>query len=111
MKTRLLDNLHLPFWLIKDACWALVWKPLGVAMIIPTVLLSLYISWKAQKNSADFLPSLTVTFWISANSVWMCDEFFQLHILWISLILFALGMACILSWLYFYFPALWKEGK
>ncbi|WP_219928772.1 hypothetical protein [Flavobacterium album] len=23
------ENLHIVFWLIKDLCWVMLWKPLG----------------------------------------------------------------------------------
>ncbi len=33
---RKIENLHIVFWLIKDMAWAMLWKPLGVFMIVPT---------------------------------------------------------------------------
>jgi hypothetical protein len=111
MRVRLLENLHLPLWLIKDACWALVWKPLGIMMISPTLLLSIYLTWRSRNSPAEFLPNLSISFWISANSIWMIDEFYELGIRTGSLVFFALGLFSIAYWLIKYFPVLWKNSK
>jgi hypothetical protein len=111
MRLRLLENLHIPFWLLKDACWAMVWRPLGIAMIVPTLILSLYLSWRCRKNMGDFLPNAAVTFWITANSIWMLDEFYELGIRWICLLFFGAGTLVIGYWLTRYFPVLWKSEQ
>lgn len=111
MRNRLLENLHLPLWLIKDACWALVWKPLGMVMILPTLLLSFYLSWRTRHLPGEFLPNLSISFWISANSIWMTDEFYELGIRPLSLVFFALGLMVISVWLVKYFPGMWREGR
>jgi hypothetical protein len=108
MRLRLLENLHLPFWLIKDACWAFVWRPLGIVMIAPTFLLSLYLTWTCRKAMGDFLPNLSVTLWISANSIWMTDEFYNLGIKFLCGYFFSAGLVSILIWLFRYFPKMWK---
>ena len=111
MRLRLLENQHIPFWLLKDACWAMVWRPLGIAMIFPTLILSLYLSWRCRKNLGDFLPNAAVTFWITANSIWMLDEFYELGIRWICLLFFGAGTLVIGYWLARYFPVLWKSEQ
>jgi len=113
MRLRLLENLHLPFWLIKDACWALVWRPLGLIMIVPTLLLSVYLTWRCRRNMGDFLPNASVTLWITANSIWMTDEFYALGIKPYCLYFFVAGIISIAIWLVKYFPNLWKisQGK
>jgi hypothetical protein len=108
MRNRLLENLHLPFWLIKDACWALSWKPLGLIMILPTVSLALYLAIKTRRVMKEFLPNLAIACWITANSIWMSDEFYILGIKPFSLFFFASGLISILIWLYLYFPSEWK---
>lgn len=66
-------------------------KLLGVSMIIPTVFIALFISYKTFKTP-DFFVNLAVLFWISANSFWMCAEFFDfLEYKYITGIPFALG--------------------
>jgi hypothetical protein len=110
VKIRILENLHLPLWLIKDTCWALVWRPLGVAMIIPTVSLALWITWKTRKQTEEFLPALSVSCWIVANSIWMCDEFFELGILYLSIGFFAVGFLVISVWIFRYLPGMLKNN-
>jgi hypothetical protein len=46
---RRVENLHILFWLIKDVCWAMNFKTLGMLMIVPTmtVALIIFISDKA----------------------------------------------------------------
>lgn len=75
--TRKMENMHIPLWLIKDTCWMFQWELLGVAMIIPTLSMAIYIVFVTRKLNDVFL-NLAITFWIAANSYWMCAEFFHL---------------------------------
>jgi len=34
---RKLENLHIVFWLFKDISWCMIWRELGILMIIPTL--------------------------------------------------------------------------
>ena len=74
-ETRYWENMHIPLWLLKDTCWMMEWRLLGVLMIIPTVLMALYILFKS-KGYNEFYINLAICFWIAANSYWMCSEFF-----------------------------------
>jgi hypothetical protein len=75
-----LENLHILFWLVKDLCWCLVFKGLGVAMVIPTFFIAVYIAVKSYKKSiSDFVHNMAVLCWISANSVWMITEFYKME--------------------------------
>jgi hypothetical protein len=111
MRLRILENLHLPLWLIKDTCWAMMWRPLGVAMIVPTIMLAYYITWRCRKVMADLLPNLAVSCWITANSIWMADEFFELGIKSFCLVFFGAGIISIAWWLMVYFPGQWRASK
>src|ERR1035437_1021598 len=106
---RIYEHLHVPFWLVKDTCWAFEFKTLGVCMIVPTLTLSIIISIKTRKNISEFLPNAAIALWIAANSIWMCDEFFELGIKKACYIPFILGLIITAYWLIFYFPAVWKE--
>jgi len=75
MKFRKIENLHIVFWLIKDLSWAMLWKPLGVAMFIPTLLLSILITWQTRFIKAELYHNLAVTWWIITNGYWMIVEF------------------------------------
>lgn len=74
---RMIENLHIVFWLIKDLCWCLVYKPLGIAMIFPTFLVSIFLFWQNRKIPSERYHNLAVVLWISANSFWMVSEFFE----------------------------------
>jgi hypothetical protein len=70
------ENLHIVFWLIKDFSWLMGYKILGILMAPPTFLLSVWITYKSRKNTADFSHNLAVTFWITGNIIWMLGEFY-----------------------------------
>jgi len=74
---RKMENLHIIFWLFKDIAWCMVWRPLGVIMIIPTLLISIIIAWRTRKIFSELCHNLAIVVWISANSFWMCSEFFK----------------------------------
>lgn len=99
-RLKLIENLHIPFWLIKDSCWAMQIKWLGMLMMIPTVFLAIVISFKTRKNQNEFLPNFAILFWITANSIWMCDEFYEIGIKKIAILFFILGLLVICYWGY-----------
>ena len=74
---RRIENLHIVFWLIKDLCWAMLWKPLGLIMIVPTVGAALLIIWQTRHIRAELLHNIAVVFWICANAYWMIAEFYS----------------------------------
>ena len=113
-KLRKVDNLHIVFWLIKDLSWCMVWKPLGLLMILPTLIIAIIICWRNRKHVGETAHNLAVVFWISANSYWMISEFFKfeaIHIFGIyiyknlAVIPFGIGII-ILAWFY-----LWWEPR
>lgn len=108
---RIYEHLHIPFWLVKDTCWALELRLLGVCMIVPTLLLALIISYKTRKNPGELLPNIAIALWISANSIWMCDEFFKLGIKSFCYAPFIIGLIIIAFWLVRYFPLMWKNSE
>ncbi len=73
---RKMENLHIVFWLFKDIAWCMGWRPLGVIMIIPTIIISIIIAWRTRKIVSELCHNVAITVWISANSFWMCSEFF-----------------------------------
>lgn len=74
---RKMENLHIVFWLFKDIAWCMGWKPLGVIMIIPTLIISIVIAWRTRHIVSELCHNLAISVWISANSFWMCTEFFH----------------------------------
>lgn len=74
---RKMENMHIVFWLLKDISWCLIWKVLGMAMILPTLSIAIAIAWRTRKIKSELAHNLAVAFWISANSLWMIAEFFH----------------------------------
>ena len=75
VKNRKIENLHIVFWLLKDLSWCMVWKPLGIMMIIPTLIISVVIAYRSRLYLSELCHNIAVTLWISANSYWMISEF------------------------------------
>lgn len=71
------ENLHIVFWLVKDISWCLQFKFLGILMIVPTLIISIYFTVKNKKITSELYHNLAVTLWIIANSYWMLSEFFK----------------------------------
>ena len=75
LRFRKMENLHIVFWLFKDVSWCMVWKPLGIAMIFPTLIISIVIAWRTRELVSELTHNLAITFWITANAYWMISEF------------------------------------
>lgn len=98
-RLRLVENMHIPLWLIKDTCWMLQWKYLGAFMIAPTLSVAIFLAWKCRYNKLMLFPNIAICFWIVANSMWMLDEFFGIPIKHYSL--YAFGVGFVFVFLYF----------
>ncbi|HEU4471326.1 MAG TPA: hypothetical protein VFR58_09595 [Flavisolibacter sp.] len=72
---RKMENMHIVFWIVKDISWCMIWKVLGIAMIVPTLAISIIIAWRTRKYQSELAHNLAVSFWISANALWMISEF------------------------------------
>src|SRR5688572_33476920 len=94
---RKIENLHILMWLLKDLCWAMLWKRLGIAMLIPTFTVAILITWQTRKLKSELFHNLAVTFWICANGYWMIIEFWgyddELRIY--TAIPFSIGLFCL----------------
>ncbi|MFT3701555.1 MAG: hypothetical protein QM802_04260 [Agriterribacter sp.] len=75
-KFRRVENLHILLWLLKDLCWALNLRVLGIIMIVPTLTVAILITWQTRKLTAELLHNLSVVLWITANCLWMVGEFY-----------------------------------
>ena len=73
---RRIENLHIFFWLVKDISWAMLWKPIGMFMLIPTLTVAIIITWQTRKIFSELFHNLAVVFWITANGYWMIIEFY-----------------------------------
>ncbi|MDB5230971.1 MAG: hypothetical protein JWN76_1776 [Chitinophagaceae bacterium] len=72
---RKMENLHIVFWLFKDISWCLIFKPLGIAMIFPTLIIAIIIAWRTRHFVSELCHNVAITVWILANSYWMISEF------------------------------------
>jgi hypothetical protein len=75
IRYRKMENLHIVFWLFKDISWCMVWKPLGIAMIVPTLAIAVIIAIRTRQYVSELCHNLAIVVWISANSYWMISEF------------------------------------
>ena len=76
-RLRKMENMHIAFWLMKDISWCMVWKELGIAMIVPTLSVAMWIAWKNRQVKSELAHNLAIVFWITANAYWMISEFFH----------------------------------
>ena len=73
---RKIENLHILLWLLKDICWVADLKWLGTCMILPTISVAIWLTWKMRESYSELMHNLAVIAWILANSAWMVGEFF-----------------------------------
>ena len=104
---RKMENMHIIFWLLKDVSWCMIWKTLGIAMIFPTLVISIVIAWRTRDIRSELAHNLAISFWISANSYWMISEFlhFDTMPVWqglegrhLALIPFVIGIVILLNY-------------
>jgi len=75
LRYRKMENLHIVFWLFKDISWCMLWRPLGILMIFPTLIIAIVITWRNRQYMSEICHNLAIIFWITANSYWMISEF------------------------------------
>lgn len=95
-----LEYAHVLLWLLKDTCWAMHWTTFGSIMVVPTVLAAYVITWIQRKRAVVLVHNLAISFWISANSLWMLAEFYEMEPQlkpW-AVVGFGLGLAILLGW-------------
>lgn len=117
LRYRKMENLHIVFWLFKDIAWCMIWKPLGIAMIFPTLTIAIIIAWRTRHMMSELTHNLAIVLWISANSYWMISEFFHfdgdvvygnISFKLLSVIPFTLGIL-VLSYYYLWYAPRHKE--
>ncbi len=75
LRYRRMENLHIVFWLFKDIAWCMFWRPLGIAMIFPTLTIAIIIAIRTRQYMSELCHNLAIVVWIAANSYWMISEF------------------------------------
>jgi hypothetical protein len=95
----------------------MIWKELGITMIVPTLSVAIWIAWRNREQRSELAHNLAIVFWISANAYWMISEFFEFDtlIIWrnftgkhMALIPFTIGAVILL---YYYIVQRPKEKK
>ncbi len=113
LRYRKMENLHIVFWLFKDIAWCMIWKPLGIAMIFPTLTIAIIIAWRTRRIMSELTHNLAIILWISANSYWMISEFFHfdgnpvlgdISYKYLSVIPFVLGILILAYYYLWYAP-------
>lgn len=108
---RWLENGHIVLWLIKDTCWVTVWRPGGMFMILPTLSMAVYLTWRSRAIRSELFHNLAVCLWIMANSVWMTGEFFEKELRPAAAAFFGAGLVLLLIYYVFLFPADYRKLK
>ena len=79
---------------------------LSLILAIPTIIISIYMSMITAGKQQN--ENKIILIWLSANTVWMCDEQFGWPIGWLAYLLFGIGLVQLL----FYIPyLLGKKGN
>jgi drug/metabolite transporter (DMT)-like permease len=108
---RWMENGHILLWLIKDFCWALEFKPGGIFMVIPTVSVAFYITWRSRHMRSELFHNSAVCCWILANSIWMLGEFFEHEARPYAASIFGLGLLILAFYYSFFFKKDRKAEK
>ena len=120
VRIRKMENMHIAFWLMKDISWCMIWRELGITMIVPTLSVAIWIAWKNRPIKSELAHNLAIVFWISANAYWMISEFFHLDTInvWrdftgkhLALIPFSIGALILLHYYAVLRPKELKEKK
>ena len=112
---RRVENLHILFWLIKDACWALNFSWPAMIMILPTLGAAIVITMQTRKIISELMHNLAILLWITANCTWMIGEFFawdegEFGLRKMALIPFSAGLAILaVYYLLYYLSPSFKE--
>ncbi|MFT3980007.1 MAG: hypothetical protein QM687_06015 [Ferruginibacter sp.] len=113
LRYRKMENLHIVFWLFKDIAWCMIWKPLGITMIFPTLTIAIVIAWRTRHIMSELTHNLAIILWISANSYWMISEFFHfdgdavygdISFKYLAIIPFVLGIITLAYYYLWYAP-------
>jgi len=84
LRYRKMENLHIVFWLFKDISWCMLWRPLGILMVFPTLIIAIVITWRNRQYMSEVCHNVAIIFWITANSYWMISEFLHFESMTLS---------------------------
>jgi H+/Cl- antiporter ClcA len=119
LRYRKMENLHIFFWLLKDISWCMTWRFLGIAMIFPTLIIAIVITWRTRHSMSEWAHNLAIVLWISANSYWMISEFFHFDEMpafagitykFLAVVPFIAGII-VLAWFYLWYAPMHKKRE
>jgi hypothetical protein len=84
-----IENAYIIFWISKDLFWswgtgdltkgkdlAIMYESFAMCFGLLSIFIYVLTSYLYRRNLLRLLDSITTIFWISANYIWMCGEFF-----------------------------------
>jgi hypothetical protein len=84
-----------------------------MAMLVPTLVVAIVITWQTRKLTAELFHNLAIAFWICANGFWMIIEFFgyDTELRKYTAIPFSIGLFFILTYYLFILPREKRKEK
>ena len=73
-------------------------QTVSLVFAIPTILITLYLI-AYSRGRMKKLENLLLCLWLSANTVWMLSELFELPLVNVSAIFFIAGLLCVVPYL------------
>jgi uncharacterized MAPEG superfamily protein len=71
---------------------------ISLVFAVPTLLITLYLIAYAQ-GQMKRIENILLGLWLSANTVWMLSELFELPLVNVSALFFIAGLLCVLPYL------------
>jgi hypothetical protein len=98
--TQVLEYLHFPLWIVKDAAWfaalhieayKINFQYVSLLFALPTISITLYLIVVSCSRFLR-LENTLIALWLLANTGWMLSELFELPIAPWSACFFAIGI-------------------
>lgn len=79
------------------------WETGGMVMVVPTVAVAFYITWKSRTVRSELFHNIAVCCWIIANSIWMIGEFYDTETRHFAAGIFITGLLLLVFYYVVYF--------
>ena len=98
--TQILEYLHFPLWIVKDAAWfaalhmetyKIYFQYISLVFALPTISITLYLIVVSRSRFLR-LENTLIALWLMANTGWMLNELFELPISLWSACCFGIGI-------------------
>lgn len=97
---QVLEYLHFPLWIVKDAAWfaalhieayKLYFQYVSLVFALPTIGITLYLMVVSRSGFLR-LENTLIALWLLANTGWMLNELFELPLTLWSACCFSIGI-------------------